>query len=141
MFYGCTSLTTAPELPATTLAEYCYLRMFSGCTSLTKAPDLPATTLAEGCYQYMFSATNIIFAPVLPATTLANCCYYYMFDGCSKLINITMLATDISASNCLTNWVNGVASNGFFRKNALMTSLPRGINGIPNDWTVIDYSA
>ena len=28
MFYGCTSLTTAPELPATTLANYCYLRMF-----------------------------------------------------------------------------------------------------------------
>ncbi len=29
--------------------------MFSGCTSLTKAPELPATTLAEGCYQKMFN--------------------------------------------------------------------------------------
>ena len=34
MFQGCTSLTQAPELPATTLASYCYYSMFSGCTSL-----------------------------------------------------------------------------------------------------------
>ena len=35
MFNGCTSLTTAPSLPATTLANFCYNGMFSGCTSLT----------------------------------------------------------------------------------------------------------
>ena len=35
MFYGCTSLTTAPSLPATKLAHYCYNQMFYGCTSLT----------------------------------------------------------------------------------------------------------
>ena len=34
MFSGCTSLTTAPSLPATTLADYCYSSMFYGCTSL-----------------------------------------------------------------------------------------------------------
>ena len=34
MFYGCTSLTKAPELPATTLANYCYAYMFYGCTGL-----------------------------------------------------------------------------------------------------------
>ena len=50
LFYNCTSLTTAPELPATTLAESCYSNMFSGCTSLTSAPVLPATTLAGRCY-------------------------------------------------------------------------------------------
>ena len=50
MFQGCTSLTTAPSLPATTLANYCYAGMFYGCTSLTTAPDLPATTLTERCY-------------------------------------------------------------------------------------------
>jgi hypothetical protein len=38
MFSGCTSLTTAPELPATTLAYACYQQMFVGCTSLTEAP-------------------------------------------------------------------------------------------------------
>ena len=50
MFYGCTSLTQAPELPATTLANNCYSGMFLDCTSLTQAPSLPATTLANYCY-------------------------------------------------------------------------------------------
>ena len=54
MFYGCTSLTQAPALPATTLADFCYENMFYGCTSLTQAPALPATTLADYCYQNMF---------------------------------------------------------------------------------------
>ena len=47
LFNGCTSLTTAPALPATTLAEYCYFSMFGGCTSLTTAPALPATTFGR----------------------------------------------------------------------------------------------
>ena len=46
MFYDCTHLTKAPELPATTLADKCYFDMFYGCAALTKAPELPATTLA-----------------------------------------------------------------------------------------------
>ena len=54
MFSGCTSLTQAPELPATTLASSCYSQMFYNCTSLTQAPELPATTLASSCYSYMF---------------------------------------------------------------------------------------
>lgn len=54
MFYGCTNLTQAPALPATTLAGYCYMYMFYGCTSLTVAPELPATTLASSCYRGMF---------------------------------------------------------------------------------------
>ena len=53
-------MTSAPELPATILANACYLRMFSGCTSLTIAPELPATTLDERCYSDMFKGcTNI----------------------------------------------------------------------------------
>ena len=34
MFSGCTSLVTAPELPATVLVKNCYYSMFSGCTNL-----------------------------------------------------------------------------------------------------------
>lgn len=34
MFYGCTSLQTAPDLPAMTLSKYCYRHMFEGCTNL-----------------------------------------------------------------------------------------------------------
>ena len=64
MFYGCTSLTTAPALPAMTMADYCYYSMFRGCTSLTTAPELPATTLATSCYYYMFGGcTSLTTAP------------------------------------------------------------------------------
>ena len=37
-----------------TIGDYCYASMFQGCTSLTTAPALPATTLAGYCYYYMF---------------------------------------------------------------------------------------
>ena len=30
---------------------YCYRNLFQGCTSLTSAPELPATTLGDRCYQ------------------------------------------------------------------------------------------
>ena len=35
MFNGCTNLTTAPALPATTLANNCYNGMFNGCTKIS----------------------------------------------------------------------------------------------------------
>ena len=139
MFKGCTSLTTAPELPVTTLANNCYDGMFSGCTSLTTAPKLPANTLASRCYRQMFSGcTSLTTAPELPATTLADYCYMSMFNGCTKLNYIKMLATDISATNCLSDWVNSVSSTGTFIKNAAMTSLPTGNSGIPSGWAVQD---
>ena len=86
MFYGCTSLTAAPSLPATTLEKECYVATFYGCTSLTAAPSLPATTLANSCYSFMFyGCTSLTSVPALPATTLTNFCYNFMFYGCKKL--------------------------------------------------------
>jgi hypothetical protein len=101
MFDGCTGLTRAPALPATTLAESCYEGMFDGCTALTDAPALPATTLAEGCYDYMFyGCTALTNAPVLPATTLADHCYGSMFAGCTGLKNAPMLPATTLAESC-----------------------------------------
>lgn len=93
----------------------CYSYMFYRCSSLTTTPDLPAATLAESCY--------------------AN-----MFRGCTELNHIKMLAADISARYCLSTWVSGVANNGTFIKHPNMTSLPTGISGIPNGWSVQDES-
>ena len=47
LFSGNTNVTSVENLslPATTLAQSCYNNMFSGCTSLTTAPELPATTV------------------------------------------------------------------------------------------------
>jgi len=144
MFRGCTNLTTAPELPATTLATNCYYQMFYGCTSLTTAPELPATNLVPGStyagvYSNMFGGcTSLTTAPELPATTLTQNCYLYMFSGCTSLNSITCLATDISANGCTDGWVSSVASSGTFTKAASMTSWTRGVNGIPDNWTVQD---
>lgn len=142
MFHGCTALTAASELPATTLAQSCYCGMFNGCTSLTTAPELPATTLANNCYQQMFNGcTSLTAAPELPATTLVNSCYSNMFVSCTHLNYIKMLATDISASGCLSAWVLNVASSGTFVKNSTATWNVTGNNGIPTGWTVQTASA
>lgn len=87
MFQGCTSLTTAPELKATMIANECYNCMFYGCTNLTTAPaELPAMTMASACYAGMFlNCTSLTTAPKLPATTLGDACYYCMFYGCTSL--------------------------------------------------------
>lgn len=141
MFYDCTNLIKAPELlPATVLAGHCYYDMFRECKSLTKAPELPATVLAGTCcYRGMFQGCiSLIKAPELPATDLTVSCYDHMFYGCTKLNYIKMLATGILAADCLNNWVNGVSSTGTFVKHPDMTSLPTGIDGIPEGWTVVN---
>ena len=66
------------------LAANCYGNMFQNCTSLVTAPTLPATTLANNCYSYMFqNCISLVTAPTLPATTLTTGCYYSMFQGCN----------------------------------------------------------
>lgn len=164
MFNNCASLVTSPELPATELAQNCYSGMFQNCTSLVKAPSvLPATELAGNCYFSMFShcgklaiapdisattlavascnqmfvsCTSLVKAPDLLALTLASNCYNQMFKGCTNLSYIKMLATDVSASQCLMNWVNGVAVSGYFIKNADATWNVTGDSGVPSSWTI-----
>ena len=109
LFKNCNVLTSAPELPATTLAGNCYDGMFSGCTSLTAAPELPATTLAGFCYDSMFyGCTSLTDAPELKATKLVASCYDNMFYGCTKLSTVTMLAPSDQISNATRycyNWL------------------------------------
>ena len=112
LFLGCTSLTTAPELPATTLANNCYGDMFSGCTSLTTAPELPATTLENSCYQNMFSrCSSLTTAPELPATILANSCYRGMLSNCTSLTTAqSILPATILANSCYGDMFYGCRS-------------------------------
>ncbi len=118
MFYNCSSLIKAPELPATTLAVLCYgggnslstrdfnkdysysegtryqngsCGMFENCTGLTEVPELPATELANYCYAKMFfGCTGLTSLPenLLPATKLESCCYRFMFYGCTSLTTL-----------------------------------------------------
>ena len=111
MFSDCTNLVQAPALPATTLAVNCYTSMFYGCTSLAQAPALPAITLAVNCYASMFSdCTGLVQAPALPATTLAEGCYNEMFYGCTSLAQAPALPATILENYCYAGMFNGCIS-------------------------------
>jgi hypothetical protein len=56
MFAGCYDLTTAPELPAATLAESCYSHMFYSCKSLSHITCLATDISATNCtYKWISS--------------------------------------------------------------------------------------
>ncbi len=133
MFVGCTALTQAPELPATKMAYECYEKMFSGCTSLTKAPELPATKLNMACYQGMFSGcTSLTQAPALPAISLADYCYGGMFSGCTSLSQVEV---DFIEWNETAGWLKNVAPTGtFICPKELVEEY--GIDRIPEGWRV-----
>ena len=143
MFQGCNGLTTAPELYSRDLANYCYAYMFRGCTGLTKMPELPATQLNAYCYNYMFSGcTNIKQSCVLPAIILANYCYQHMFSSCNQLMQVISMAGNLSATSCLSNWLNGTSGYGYFLKNkdVDLDIWPTGTNGIPQGWYTNNYN-
>jgi hypothetical protein len=56
MFFFNSNLIDASELKltSTSTAESCYQRMFTSCTSLTTAPEIFATTLKYNSFYYMF---------------------------------------------------------------------------------------
>ena len=120
LFENSSVLTSAPELPATKLADYCYYSMFNGCTKLTSAPVLPATKLAGSCYCEMFyNCTSLESAPELPATELAESCYCKVFYGCKNLSSVTMLAPSDQIkknSNCCLYWLKDAGTSATSRK-------------------------
>ena len=135
MFYGCSSLVAAPNLPSMTLAAYCYEEMFHNCSSLVVAPKLPATTLATYCYLNMFNGcTSLETAPLLPASSLSTSCYGYMFNGCTNLHYIDCRATGTIGTASTEGWVSGVSSSGLFIK--INSNWNSGVSGIPTSWQV-----
>ena len=141
LFASCANIVNVSSnfLPATTLCNSCYSEMFRGCTSLTVTPTLPATKIDSSCYINMFQGcTSLTTAPELPAKKLKENCYDSMFYGCINLNYIKMLATNISATDCLYNWVYNVSSAGTFVKKTDMTTLTTGDSGIPTGWTVVN---
>ena len=124
LFAGCSGITRAPKLPATTMKIGCYAEMFRA-TSIVEAPALPTTVFqpysydAEGehgsidCYMQMFQdCTDLTVAPVLPATTLVHGVYQNMFEGCTSLTTAPALpATDLTGGDqCYTAMFKGCIS-------------------------------
>ncbi len=142
LFKDCASLTAAPKLPATKLAETCYGSMFSGCTGLRTAPELPAMTLALGCYTDMFSGcTELETAPELPATTLVKSCYDRMFMDCKKLnyvkVGFTAYFNDATGHMMwLQNAGQDATKDKVFVCPADLEIGIRDASHVPSDWTV-----
>ena len=140
MFEGCTSLTSAPELKATTLANNCYSSMFSGCTSLEKAPELPAKTLVKACYFCMFSGcTSLEKAPELKATELAGSCYPGMFQGCTKLSTVTMLAPSdkiVEKTYCCNSWLTGAGTDKNVTSRTLTVKDEKAYKALVNNYNL-----
>ena len=153
LFYGCTALSTAPELPAITLADHCYFAMFADCSSLTTAPELPAQTLKDRCYGYMFAGcssltkapelssmtldvycyslmfqncTSLTTAPALPATELKEACYYGTFQGCTSL----KTAPELNATTLVQGCYNKIFNNCPVLENVTMLAT----NGFDTNW-------
>ena len=111
LFKNCTALTSAPDLPATTLASCCYGAMFFLCTNLVNAPALPAETLADECYSAMFfGCKNLVNAPALPAEALAKSCYNAMFQTCTSLTSAPKLPAKTLAYGCYMTMFYGCTS-------------------------------
>ena len=140
-FYNCTNITDAKNLILpTNLKNVCFECMFQGCTALTQAPALPATTLKERCYKMMFSDCRLLVtAPELPATTLVKNCYANMFMGCRALNYIKAMFTTAPSNTYTNSWVSNVASQGTFVYNSAATwdINTRGNHYIPYNWTAI----
>jgi len=76
--------------------------MFFYCSDLTEAPELPATQLAKSCYTEMFlECANLKIPPKLPATQLEDFCYAEMFANCPSLEKEAEIMADISSTTAL----------------------------------------
>lgn len=121
-----------------------FQHLFEDCKNLTSAPDLPAMTLASSCYSNMFSGcTGLTSAPVLPATNLNTTCYWSMFSGCANMrlvrigaLNVPTLFFNGQIKTAFDRWLDNCAAKGIIRKPAALT-LPS--SAVPSGWSVVDY--
>ena len=136
LFNNCTALTSAPDLPTTTLASSCYGAMFFGCANLVNAPALPAETLADGCYSWMFSSclrlsTVKMLALSDQITSKLDCFKYWLERAGTEVETRTLIVNDAAAYNALSannlankydyltfNWRKDVAGNTVIVKDA-----------------------
>lgn len=90
---GCTSLRTPPALPNfASIPQQVCRNMFHDCTSLTSAPEIPAAPPTFNAYNSMFqNCTSLSTPPAVPmriASVAGSSCYRSMFDGCTSLTSI-----------------------------------------------------
>lgn len=99
---------------------------------------LPPLTMDHQFGAMFESCNQLMYPPVLTATTLLAGCYWAMFRKCANLKEMTSYASDISASNCLGNWVlnAGTVYRVTFH-NLGRATYTRDYNGVPASWNLV----
>ena len=118
MFHGCTNLTQAPALPATTLSTHCYDGMFYGCTSLKlsttqsdeytqeyRIPSFGDGVTATNAFVDMFTNTGGTFT----GTPKINTTYYLSSDN--MIVRETEIATLNGYVRSMIDTVNAAVNN------------------------------
>ena len=100
MFYGCTALTTAQSITATSMGSQCCYQMFYGCGSRTFDYDE---------YRYVYSGIRV--APTLAAVNMAEECCYEMYRGC---YNLQSAQNALSTTNGISD-IRSLAKRCFYR--------------------------
>ena len=103
LFYGCSVLTSAPELPATKLAGTCFEYMFYGCTKLSTVTMLASSDQISG---------------------KTYCCNNWLSKAGTSAASRTLKVKDAAAYNALANNPDYLPAN--WKKGAAGTTVQYG---------------
>ena len=101
-FYGCTGLTTAPEIPGSVTSMN---RTFEGCAGLTTAPEIPGSvTSMEGTFK---ECTGLTTAPEIPnSVTNMN----DTFSGCTGLTTAPKIPNSVTSMSSTFSGCTGLTT-------------------------------
>ena len=141
LFSACTSLTKAPELPATSIGGHSYYYMFRGCTSLIDASILlPTKCVPAYAYEGMFyGCSNLKYGPFINANFFVpTYSFRYMFYNCTKLESVGNMVLSNPTTGNTSNWLYGTTSSTISRTIYLQSGTTwapaNSVHGIPASW-------
>ena len=114
MFQGCTSLTTAPELPSTTLADYAsetdmtaaqgdISSLDTRVTTLENNPSVPSNVVTSDDGNEIVCLTQAEYDALEQAQTLDPDVFYYITDTTSNYVTTSSLTTTLADYALLTD--------------------------------------
>lgn len=134
MFNGCAKMTIEAVMPEGLVlgTQTCY-GMYWRCSALRRAHLKFSVIGSYGCAS-MFTLSGLEEI-IIEDAALSDYGLRMALRLCPDLKKVTSLLTDISATNCLQNWMSIVAASGTFIKPSSVI-YPSGASGIPAGWTV-----